>query len=533
MTDWLSRCKIFVLLLACVLPGTALAASRDAQATVVIYNLNDPHSRELAEYYAGKREIPEKQIIGLDAPLQEEISRTEYHQKIAEPLRKTFIENGWWDVPPNSKPDAEITRTSIRYAALIRGMPLKIAPDPELTTPAPDQPPQIGTRNEASLDSDLSILGLGSFNPNGAIPNPYYRSYTNILDSRMPPALLLVCRLDAPTAEQVKQMIDDSIATEKRGLWGWAYIDTRNIFSGGYKEGDDWLRNCANMFRKNGVPVIMDTLPQTLPKGFPVTDAAIYYGWYDSNVSGPFSDPLFRFKPGAIAVHIHSFSAKTLRNPVSNWAAPLIARGAAATAGNVYEPYLSLTLNLDIFQERLMAGFNLAESAYMATKVLSWMAVVIGDPLYRPYAAWRSMDDGDNPDDDVWRDYRRAVLSASSDLQAIKKEVSKLAAAAPDAFHLEALADLEMATKNDLLAQQRLQDVIHIAGTEPAAFRAFLRIVASYQQKNQKEQALALLHDGLTCFKDPSQQLALQAWITRLSPPPPPPPTQSPTPAKK
>ena len=54
-----------------------------------------------------------------------------------------------------------------------------------------------------------------------------------------------------------------------------------------------------------------------------MSDCALYYGWYADGVVGPFAQPSFRFMPGAVAVHIHSFSASTLRDPNANWVAPL------------------------------------------------------------------------------------------------------------------------------------------------------------------------------------------------------------------
>ena len=96
--------------------------------------------------------------------------------------------------------------------------------------------------------------------------------------------------------------------------------------------------------------------------------------------------PDFRFERGAVAAHIHSFSASTLRDPRKNWCAPLIAAGAAATIGNVYEPYLGLTTAFDVFFDRLRAGFTFAESCYMGQRFLSWMNTFVGDPLYRPFA---------------------------------------------------------------------------------------------------------------------------------------------------
>jgi hypothetical protein len=102
--------------------------------------------------------------------------------------------------------------------------------------------------------------------------------------------------------------------------------------------------------------------------------------------SGPWVTPPNRFEPGAIAYHLHSASASTVRSATQNWVGPLIAHGADATMGAVYEPYLALTPHLDIFTRRLLMGQTFAEAAYASQKGLSWMITVVGDPLYRPFA---------------------------------------------------------------------------------------------------------------------------------------------------
>jgi uncharacterized protein (TIGR03790 family) len=126
----------------------------------------------------------------------------------------------------------------------------------------------------------------------------------------------------------------------------------------------------------------LDDLPAVFPDGYPITDCALYYGWYAGQVAGPFARRDFRFVPGAIAVHIHSFSANTVRDPNANWVGPLLAHGAAATMGNVYEPYLQLTPHLDVFNDRLLHGFTFAESAYMSAHAVSddsgWGDLFIG-----------------------------------------------------------------------------------------------------------------------------------------------------------
>jgi hypothetical protein len=154
----------------------------------------------------------------------------------------------------------------------------------------------------------------------------------------------------------------------------------------GFKMGDDWLEGVAAANLKAGIPTVVDRFNDTLPKNYPMGQASLYYGWYDWHASGPFLNPAFKFRRGAVAAHIHSFSAQQLGNATQNWCAPLLEKGAAATVGNVFEPYLHLTHYLDIFQQRLLSGMSLVEAAWAAMPAASWQGVVLGDPLYRPFA---------------------------------------------------------------------------------------------------------------------------------------------------
>jgi hypothetical protein len=215
--------------------------------------------------------------------------------------------------------------------------------------------------------------------------NPYFRSLESITAASTDPRLLLVTRLDGPSANEVHQMIDDAIASEKRGLWGWTYVDARGIRDPAYKLADDWLLHIADQSLAYGRPVILDQLEALFPSGYPMTNAILYFGWYSDQPAGALADPGFRFSPGAIAVHLHSFSAASIRTSERNWAGPLIHHGATATLGNVYEPYLALTPALDIFHDRLLRGMTFAESAYASLPPISWMTTCIGDPLYRPF----------------------------------------------------------------------------------------------------------------------------------------------------
>ena len=378
----------------------------DAAATLVVFNENDRDSGELARFYAEKRGVPKDQIIGLKCAKTEEISREEYDRTIAEPLRRAFTANFWWKLRDPENPAGGVESNKIRFVALMRGVPLKIAaaanyPGDKLTGPAP-----VGSNNAAAVDSELSVLGLRTRVISGVLGNPYFRSFSSIADVRRP-ELMLVCRLDAPTPEIVRRMITDSLAAEEEGLAGFAYIDARSIDDPGYIEGDNWLFALANAARRRGTPVVLDNGPGLFPNDYPMTQAALYFGWYTEHASGPFVRPDFRFVRGAVAVHIHSFSASTLRDPLRNWVAPLLSAGAAATMGNVYEPYLALTPQLDVFHDRLRAGFTFAESAYMSQRVLSWMTTFVGDPLYRPFKGAVELEE--RPVSGEWADYRQAA----------------------------------------------------------------------------------------------------------------------------
>jgi len=506
------------------------APSPEALATIVVYNVNDPSSVKLAQYYAQRREISLDNVIGLNCPVTEEISRADYDATIAEPLRKIFTSKGWWKIAEGGDGN-RVTSMKISFVALIRGMPLKVrgvAENPP--PPAPNQPGPVAARNEASVDSELACLALGSYPISGIIPNPYFRRFTPILQANADLGLLLVCRLDAPTEITVRAMIDDSLAAEKKGLWGWAYVDSRGPVDAGYAEGEEWMGNLAVSMRKEGLPLLLDKAPEILPSGFPVTDAAVYYGWYSDIVGGAFSDPGFHFRPGAIAVHIYSFSAASMRDPKSYWCAPLVERGAAATLGNVYEPYLTLTAHLDVFQDRLMEGFTFAESAYMSLRALSWMNVSIGDPLYRPYAVWRDLDTL-LAEKSNWRRYQRIIQKAEGNVLAAATDLQQASEETKDSMFLESLASAQVSAGQIPAALASLEAAARLPASPDIRVRLVLERVDLLRRLNRKKEAGALIL-GTAGKTTMTQELLLQSLYQKIFPPPPT-PTPSPSPAHK
>src|ERR1700682_5384123 len=214
----MSNCRSFLFLFFSLLL-CARAEVPLAQATIVIYNTALPDSAELAKFYAQQRGIATDHVIGLLCSVEEEISREQYDEKIAAPLREIFRDRHWWTSHETAEGKEAVTASTIHFVALCKGIPLKIR---GTTEPYPEDKPGAGpvfNRNDASVDSELATLAAFSPQISGAAQNPYFKSFRAI--GEFTDAIqLLVCRLDGPSTAAVRQMIVDSIAAEKNGLWG-------------------------------------------------------------------------------------------------------------------------------------------------------------------------------------------------------------------------------------------------------------------------------------------------------------------------
>lgn len=348
--------------------------------TLILYNPTFPGSEALASYYAEKRGIPQDQLIALPTAVTDAISRADFDAQIRQPLRQILTERHWWTLADSPVGDApltsRVTASSKHVLALIRGLPFRILPATAAAKP--------GEETEASVDSDLTLLSLEDPPLAGFLKNPFFKSPLGFESWDPMPGMMLVSRLDGPDDSTVRRLIDDALRAENDGLSGRAVIDLARK-EGPYEQGEEWLRETSKLYRQNGIPTYVDRHTDLIPDHWPLPDTILYFGWYRDHVAGALAQPSFQFMPGAIACHLHSFSAGQLRTLDKQWIAPLLQRGATAALGNVWEPYLSLTSYLDFFNERLLAGASLAEAAWAATPGLSWMTLVIGDPLYRPF----------------------------------------------------------------------------------------------------------------------------------------------------
>ncbi|MGD0815742.1 MAG: TIGR03790 family protein [Verrucomicrobiota bacterium] len=390
------------------LSGVVLPAAEPGDAVVVVYNSQMPESKQVADHYVARRHVPENQVVGLNLTTNEMMTRSEYRNQLENPLLHFLEAKKLLTFEPETVGTDGGTRklkeAKIRYAVLCYGVPLKIWEDGTLKEHGEEKLPEVFRRNGAAVDSELCLLPWTNAHRMlaGFTANPVYGA-TNAALLAPSRGLLMVARLDGPDAAIAGALVDKAMEAESNGLWGRAYFDMLGQTNGALKQGDDWIGFAALASSDYGFETVVDDKPETFSAGFPMSQIALYAGWYARDVCGPFAQSNVEFMPGAFAYHLHSFSAYTLRHATNYWCGPLLADGAAATMGCVEEPYLVGTPNVGIFFARWLAGFTFGEAAYASQAMLSWQTTVIGDPLYRPF--------GKNP-----RELHEALLARHSPL---------------------------------------------------------------------------------------------------------------------
>ena len=501
-----------------------LCAAPTPESVAVLYNSTLPESRQLAEIYREARGIPMENLIALDLPQKADISREEFNQTILKPLRDQFEYRSWWKREKDREGLILPVVNKIRVLVLMRGVPLRIQetpkpPTPPATpnTPPPPPPDPIQGQDQASVDSELSMFGVEGLPTKGILQNKFYQSEKSITEVNLP-FLVLTARIDAASFTTCERMIHDAIAAEKTGLWGRAYVDIANKFP----QGDKWLESVVQANESAGIPTVVDRFNDTLPKNYPMTDASLYYGWYDSDVSGPFLNSSFRFRPGAVAMHLHSYSAMQLNNPNKNWSAALLERGAAVTVGNVYEPYLHLTHDFSIIQKRLLAGSTWVEACWAAMPTVSWQGVVLGDPLYRPF---RHLDgSGEKMDADIdYRALRASMLRWPTQPAERMNQLEKASERMKSGIITEALGLDYIKNGKTAEAAQAFRRARDYYVKTADKMRQDFNLITIDRTANRKDLAIKGLCDARIRYGPVPEFTALQGWLDILDPPPPPP----------
>ncbi len=357
-----------------------------ASRVVILANARSLDSVKLAEFYAEQRAVPMANIITLPLPEAESITWREFIDQVWQPLQDELHRRGWIEGTSSRLLDRlgrrryAPTGNRIAYLVVCRGVPLRIYNDPTLLEERPGRKITAElNKNEAAVDAELSLLAQGGYDITAIVPNPLFANDRPAsLDAEM---VVKVTRLDGPTWESARRLVTSAREAERTGLLGRYYVDLK----GPHADGDQWLQSVEKQLQELGFDGDTESSGATFSGGARFDAPAFYFGWYAGNLNGPFAREGFTFPPGAVALHIHSYSAPTLHSDSSGWCGPLVARGVTATVGNVFEPYLGFTHRPNFLLRALSQGKNFGDAAYYALPALSWQAVAIGDPLYRPF----------------------------------------------------------------------------------------------------------------------------------------------------
>lgn len=479
-----------------MLISSLLATEISPKDLVILYNSENEESKKLAEYYQLKRAYPSSNILGIKMPNKGTISREEYEQiknSIASKLADRLTTN---------------QKNSLLGIVCMRGVPYRISATKN-------------SNDQASFDSELALIRL-QLPTKSALNNPYFKSKLkrhafikkNPGETSKP---LLTCRIDGPSLKQCKQLIDDTLATEKTGLWGMCYLDSAQK----HKLGDGWLAEIEKMNWERGIPTVHQLEKHCYNSHYPMEEAALYYGWYAAEKNGPLLDPKFRFKRGAIACHIHSFSGVNIRAD-KNWVGPLLNAGACVVLGNVYEPYLQMTTHLDIFQERLLDGYSLIEASSIATPVLSWQNIVIGDPLYRPYKHLKSVSGDKAPEDSDYRILNILWKLEIENEETLTRRLRSAAAKKESARLYECVGLWNEYNDYQTTAMLFYQSAESIYKKNSDKARCIMHRASLFKRQNQKQKAIRLLQQAIKQHGETGNATALQSQLHIYSPPLPP-----------
>jgi uncharacterized protein (TIGR03790 family) len=507
--------RIGFLVAAALLAAVRAVRANDdaAKAVVIVYNVEDPDSRPLADYYALRRGVPSSQICEIDVRASETITRAEYNQKIRDPIGEFLVRGGLIHQEPKTIFDSVLGKipglgtvsTKVSCIVLMYGVPLRIENDPNVAESVPENAPEGFRRNDASVESELATLPNPGAPITGFLKNPFFGSASTRFEAPLNRTMLLVGRLDGPDPQTVRRMIDDALTAERYGVHGRAYFDWRGTHDSVYVEGDDWIRGAYRACRDAGYECDYDDRPETFDQDYPMTDVAIYAGWYAPNVCGPFVRPDFHFRTGALAYHLHSSSGASVRTRTAYWVGPLLAKGAAATMGNVFEPYLGLTPHIDMFFQRLLDGATFLEAGYYSEPALSWQTTFVGDPLYRPFAA--SLDEqiqrleADHQPDIEWAYLRKVNLLMTQSQSSMAEDLCRSKAKTLHSEVLfEKLGDLLHAAHQETGAVEAYSQADEKMGNPYHHIRVATKVAAAYEANRQILHALAVYENLVSSY---------------------------------
>lgn len=346
----------------------------DPSRWLVVYNAADADSRQWAEYYRAERRVPYANLCGLDLPLDETISESQFAD-LRDAIDQYLWDNG--------------------LASQILGLLLGYR--------VPGYYLRADSRREAIAGQLHRMDGW-----TGAVTNP--------LSLHSPPQRpsedslngdRLTARIDGPTLADGLAPVDRAAAIETNGLAGG---DNATLWFDPVTTGTQhqaWVTPMLDWGRAIDRQRLLLPFRMSEPTDPPsevgfdsIANDGFYWGWRGSDVPSEFfatpaGDRIFCYQATNVTA-----TSPTLRTAPGGWTLQALQAGYAAALGSSRDISLTATPLPDRFFDALRTGWSLAEAWAVAAPLWREGLELIGDPLLRlafPRTGWRIFGPLDSP----------------------------------------------------------------------------------------------------------------------------------------
>jgi uncharacterized protein (TIGR03790 family) len=354
------RVFTFSAFLSVQLVAPAYSQSTDYSDVVILVNSNSALSVAIGAYFQSARNIPEENVIAVDAPLEETIGSDVFDTLIVRVREQLLL------LP---------TIADINYIVTTKGLPVRI------------EDSDCDTLNQylkcSALESELALLlgpWEGSIRNLGSLSNPYLNS--NVHQDRSQTGIFLVTRLDAMTGADVYDLIDrsgpelpiDRSSAQVIGDIGninvptplQFFVDQMTIVLAPLNDLEwntviEASENDVSGATEVATLIFLDLFEDIGIPDVDWTSGAIAFDWGRNSA--------WSYEPDA--------------NAMRRRTGELISSGATGARGNVAPIFGNQNIQMQATLERYLDTayhFNLAESMYAGIPSLSWMYQVVGDP---------------------------------------------------------------------------------------------------------------------------------------------------------
>lgn len=358
-----------------------------------------PDSTEVALHYAARRGVPPQNLLGLPlTPASWWYDATQWALFLSE-LRDPLV--AWLDAHGPDSVDTLLFCHGVPYQVNVPGYSFGGARSVDSALCVPWK---LGTAAAPDF-SDFKFVHEYREGSPGILPDTGHFDHQLYGFEGTP--CYLHARLDGLTAEHAKALVDRAIYAQHHvaptAYAGTVYVDSRfgaysdaELLAGypfnyqTYAKADKSMAYGKFFGAASGFPTRWEPWETEIGEpGAQFSDggtagfapAALFYGgWYNYAKY----QHAWQWLAGAVACDLNSNSAQGLRDAgTASFLCQAFQENLTAGAGVIAEPYLNGHNKPDVLLAYVLAGYPWAEAAMVSDNAIKWMAVHVGDPLYR------------------------------------------------------------------------------------------------------------------------------------------------------